>query len=115
MDSATNAGGTAPPRSGVHPERALPASARDGDRHPHAVVLRHTAGGGQCARGLRRNASFVHLRYANQPGGFKYCHNTKLARCSVSIVNRSTGASDSLLSEHGGLLEFLDDNSATAT
>jgi hypothetical protein len=59
--------------------------------------------------------SFVHLRYANPPGGFKYCHNTKLARCSVEIVDQSAGTSDSLVSEHGGLLEFLDDDPISVT
>jgi len=52
--------------------------------------------------------SFVHLRYANPPGGFKYCHNTKLARCSVTIDDR--GTRETLVSSHGGLLEVLDDD-----
>jgi hypothetical protein len=53
--------------------------------------------------------AFVHLRYGNPPGGVKFCHNTKLARCSLTIVDSSTGSSEVLVSEHGGLLEILDD------
>lgn len=52
--------------------------------------------------------SFVHLRYANPPGGFKYCHNTKLARCSITIDDH--GSSETLVSAYGGLLEILDDD-----
>src|SRR5262249_48634816 len=54
--------------------------------------------------------AFVHLRYANPPGGFKYCHNTKLARCSLTVADRSSGTVETLVSEHGGLFELLDDN-----
>jgi hypothetical protein len=53
--------------------------------------------------------AFVHLRYANPPGGFKHCHNTKLARCTLSVIDRSAGTSETLVSEHGGLFELLDD------
>jgi hypothetical protein len=56
--------------------------------------------------------AFVHLRYANPPGGFKYCHNTKLARCSLTLIDGSAGVTETLISEHGGLLELLDDDPA---
>ncbi len=53
--------------------------------------------------------AFVHLRYANPPGGHKCCHNTKLARCTLTLVDESVGLTETLVSEHGGLLELLDD------
>ncbi len=56
--------------------------------------------------------AFVHLRYANPPGGFKHCHNTKLARCEVTVTDRATGSTEVLVSAHGGLFEILDDHPA---
>jgi hypothetical protein len=56
--------------------------------------------------------AFVNLRYANPPGGFKHCHNTKLAACTLTIADVSTGSTDTLVSEHAALFELLDDDPA---
>jgi hypothetical protein len=53
--------------------------------------------------------AFVVLEYRNPPGGIKYCLNTKLARCEVTITDRESGSREVLTSEHGALLEVLDD------
>jgi hypothetical protein len=52
-------------------------------------------------------AAFVVLEYPNPPGGIKYCLNTKLARCSLTVTEG--GRSQTLTSEHGALFEVLDD------
>ena len=38
--------------------------------------------------------AFVLLEYANPPGGTKYCHNTKLARCELTLTDRVTGQTE---------------------
>jgi hypothetical protein len=53
--------------------------------------------------------AFVLLQYANPPGGTKYCHNTKLARCELTVTDRVTGETEVLRSAHGALFEILDD------
>jgi hypothetical protein len=53
--------------------------------------------------------AFVVLEYRNPPGGIKYCLNTKLARCEVTIIDRESGTREVLASEHGALFEILDD------
>ncbi|HEU5110091.1 MAG TPA: hypothetical protein VFT95_16235, partial [Micromonosporaceae bacterium] len=55
-------------------------------------------------------SAFVGLAYADPPGRVKYCLNTKIARCLLTIVDHRTGASDLLVSEHGGLFEILTDD-----
>ena len=54
--------------------------------------------------------ALVVLEYANPPGGIKYCHNTKLARCELTVTDRVTGESEVLRSDHGALFEILDDH-----
>jgi len=54
--------------------------------------------------------AFVLLNYANPPGGTKYCHNTKLARCELTVTDRVTGETEMLRSAHGALFEILDDH-----
>jgi hypothetical protein len=54
-------------------------------------------------------SSFVGLAYANPPGGTKHCLNTKIARCSLSIVDTTTGRREELHSVHGALFEILTD------
>jgi hypothetical protein len=55
-------------------------------------------------------SSFVSLAYANPLGGTKYCLNTKIAQCSLTIVDAASGARDELRSEHGALFEILGDD-----
>jgi hypothetical protein len=57
--------------------------------------------------------AFVHLRYRNPPGGLKHCHNTKLARCTLTLVDLPHGVKETLVSEHGALFEILDDHAAS--
>jgi hypothetical protein len=54
--------------------------------------------------------AFVRLDYRNPPGGLKYCHNTKLARCELTITDNSTRTVEVLESKHGALFEILDDH-----
>jgi hypothetical protein len=53
--------------------------------------------------------AFVVLEYRNPPGGIKYCLNTKLARCELTVIDRESGTRDVLTSDHGALFEVLDD------
>jgi len=53
--------------------------------------------------------AFVVLEYRNPPGGIKYCVNTKLARCELTVTHRSTGRRDVLTRAHGALFEILTD------
>jgi hypothetical protein len=53
--------------------------------------------------------AFVVLEYRNPPGGIKYCLNTKLARCEVTLTDRESGTREVLTSDHGALFEVLDD------
>ena len=54
-------------------------------------------------------SSFVCLAYGNPPGGTKYCLNTKIAHCSLSIVDTGSGRREQLTSAHGALFEILTD------
>jgi hypothetical protein len=53
-------------------------------------------------------AAFVGLAYADPPGGTKYCLNTKIASCELSIVDKAAGRA-TLVSQHGALFELLSD------
>jgi hypothetical protein len=55
-------------------------------------------------------SSFVGLDYANPPGGTKHCLNTKIGRCSLTIVDIATGRREELHSAHGALFEILTDD-----
>lgn len=57
-------------------------------------------------------SAFVGLAYPNPPGGTKYCLNTKIARCSLTIVDVTSGERQVLRSEHGSLFEILTDSQA---
>lgn len=52
---------------------------------------------------------FVGLAYANPPGGVKHCLNSKIARCEVSLRNRSTGAMEALVAANRAAFEILTD------
>ena len=54
-------------------------------------------------------SAFVGLAYANPPGGTKHCLNTKIGRCSLTIVDTATGRQEVLSSAHGALFEILTD------
>jgi hypothetical protein len=54
--------------------------------------------------------AFVELAYANPPGGTKYCLNTKLASCSLTVVDRVAGTRTELTSAHSALFEILSDS-----
>jgi hypothetical protein len=58
-------------------------------------------------------AAFVVLEYRNPPGGIKYCLNTKLARCELTLTDRRSGTQELLTSRHGALFEVLDDRRPT--
>ncbi len=56
--------------------------------------------------------AFVGLRYANPPGGFKQCLNTKLAACRVELTDLRTQppACTILSTAHRAAFEILTDN-----
>ena len=54
-------------------------------------------------------AAFVGLRYANPPGGFKHCLNTKIGSAEVTIRDRSTGHITTLRTDDRALFEILTD------
>jgi hypothetical protein len=54
--------------------------------------------------------SFVGLAYADPPGGTKYCLNSGIAGCELTVEERASGARRTLRSAHGAMLETLDDD-----
>jgi hypothetical protein len=56
------------------------------------------------------HSSFVCLAYGNPPGGTKYCVNTKIAQCTLTIVDTHSGRREQLRSAHGALFEILADD-----
>lgn len=54
-------------------------------------------------------SAFVLLEYRNPPGGRKYCLNTKLAQCELTVTELASGATKALTSSHGALFEILGD------
>jgi hypothetical protein len=54
--------------------------------------------------------AFVGLRYANPPGGFKHCLNTKIGTAEITVRHRRTGRIESLRSQDGALFEILTDD-----
>ncbi len=54
--------------------------------------------------------AFVGLRYYNPPGGVKYCLNTKVAQCTLRLVDRSAGTSEVLEAKHRAAFEILTDD-----
>jgi hypothetical protein len=59
--------------------------------------------------------AFVVLEYRNPPGGIKYCRNTKIAKCRLSLVDKRSGLTAELGSAHGALFEILGDSKREAT
>jgi hypothetical protein len=55
-------------------------------------------------------SAFVGLRYANPPGGFKDCLNTKIASCELVVVDKATGERAVLRAQHRTLFEILTDD-----
>jgi hypothetical protein len=60
-------------------------------------------------------ADVVLLEYRNPPGGTKYCLNTKLARCELTVTDLASGATKALTSSHGALYEVLGDEPPAAS
>lgn len=60
------------------------------------------------ARAAREHV--VGLRYANPPGGFKHCLNSKLASCELSVRDIRTGDTVLLTTKHRAALEILTDD-----
>ena len=54
--------------------------------------------------------SFVGLAYADPPGGTKYCLNTAIGRCELTLREKGSGVRHALRSAHGAMLETLDDD-----
>lgn len=57
-------------------------------------------------------ASFVGLRYYNPPGGTKYCLNSKLAACELTVTDRQArgAAPERLSTDHRAAFEILTDD-----
>jgi hypothetical protein len=53
--------------------------------------------------------AFVGLEYPNPPGGVKFCRNTKIGTCRLTVTDRVAGTTDTLTSAHGALFEILTD------
>ena len=54
--------------------------------------------------------AFVGLRYRNPPGGTKFCINTKIAECSLTITDLATGRTDALRTAARAGFEILTDD-----
>jgi hypothetical protein len=59
--------------------------------------------------------AFVVLEYRNPPGGIKYCHNTKIAKCTLDFTDKRSGATTRLGSAHSALFEILTDSGRDAS
>jgi hypothetical protein len=57
-------------------------------------------------------SAFVGLRYRDPPGGEKHCLNTKIARCTLAVVDVRSRKRQVLRSGHGALFEILTDERA---
>jgi hypothetical protein len=57
-----------------------------------------------------RGSAFVLFEYPDPPGGVKYCLNTKLARCELTVTHLKSGRREALASAHGALFEVLGDD-----
>jgi hypothetical protein len=54
--------------------------------------------------------AFVGLTYYNPPGGIKHCLNSKLASCSVTVTDKSSGRQETLTAKHRAAFEILTDD-----
>jgi hypothetical protein len=59
---------------------------------------------------VARAEDFVGLNYYNPPGGSKTCLNTKIARCELSLTDKTTGTVARLTSRHRAAFEILTDD-----
>ncbi|HSP97712.1 MAG TPA: hypothetical protein VL049_10765 [Candidatus Dormibacteraeota bacterium] len=57
-------------------------------------------------------SAFVGLRYYNPPGGTKYCLNSKLAACEITLTDKRTaqGGTEVLSTAHRAAFEILTDD-----
>jgi hypothetical protein len=53
---------------------------------------------------------FVGLRYYNPPGGVKWCLNSKLADCRLTMTEKNTGSREELIARHRAAFEILTDD-----
>jgi hypothetical protein len=53
---------------------------------------------------------FVGLNYYNPPGGIKHCLNTKIASCTLTVVDKTTGRRDVITTQNRALFEILTDD-----
>jgi hypothetical protein len=60
-------------------------------------------------------SAFVVFEYPDPPGGVKYCRNTKLARCELTVTDRGSGRREVLTSTHRALFEILSDDPPAVT
>jgi hypothetical protein len=56
--------------------------------------------------------AFVGLRYFNPPGGMKYCLNSKLAACELTLTHKRGGAPEVLSTVRRAAFEILTDDAA---
>jgi hypothetical protein len=54
-------------------------------------------------------SDFVGLCYYNPPGGEKHCLNSKIAACELRVIDRRTGASETLSTRKRAAFEILTD------
>lgn len=57
-------------------------------------------------------AAFVGLRYANPPGGEKYCLNTKLASCELRLKRKHKPTEELLLAQNRAAFEILTEDAS---
>jgi len=57
-----------------------------------------------------RREDFVGLRYYNPPGGVKWCLNSKLADCKLTLTDKKTGSREELVARHRAAFEILTDD-----
>lgn len=57
-----------------------------------------------------KREDFVCLKYYNPPGGFKYCLNSKIARCDLEIISSSSSHAEMLTSKNRAAFEILTDS-----
>jgi hypothetical protein len=57
-----------------------------------------------------RRQDFVGLAYANPPGGVKWCLNSKIAACELTLHKKNGGAPVTLRSENRAAFEILTDD-----
>ncbi len=56
--------------------------------------------------------AFVCLTYRNPPGGTKFCLNTKIASCSLTVTDKAKGTTEELEAKHRAAFEILTQDSS---